>query len=303
MKSKILLLILVVFLVGCMHENLFGGGGKQSAGKGIRMELTSFPRTLEANEPFSLSIRLTNYVKDLVQGNLCVFDSPSDRFGGIPQRECASITLQPIELTQDGKQLPDQQDINFPTGGTYSYHSLDPEITHGSVITAIFRYITQTKANAPMCIKNPMVKSSSVPIPCPDEESLSIKQPDTPIKVSSVKKSVSRISDSEVKLRIEMNINQVDEGEIFSQEEVQEIGLSKDKGIEFSADYGGIPLSCTPIVQGKVDLREKERVIKCNAIINVGQDFISNNLVITLRYGFQQSISTPEIKLETEPLI
>ncbi len=300
MQKRILLLILVVFIVGCMHENLLGGGGKQSAGKGIKMELTSFPRSLAANEPFSVSIRLTNYVKDVVQGNLCIFDSPSDRFGGVPQRECSTVNLQPLELTQDGKELPDQQEFNFPEAGTYSYHNLDPEITHGSVITAILRYVTQTKASAPLCIKNPAVRESSIPIPCPDEESLSVKQPDTPIKVTSVKKSVSRISNTEVKLKIEMDVKQIDEGEIFSEEEVQDIGISKEKGIEFSADYGGIPLACSPVVQGKVDLREKERVIKCNAIINVGQDFMSNNLVMTLRYGFQQSVSTAEIKLETE---
>ena len=87
---------------------------------------------------------------------------------------------------------------------------------------------------------------------------------------------------------------------LINEEDIYETVSSKPR-VEFSAGfYKGENFKCTPVVDGKIDFREKQKVIKCATIYNLNQEFIEEPLIVTVNYGFQKTASIPEINLKAE---
>lgn len=301
--KKIGLVILMLFISSCTLPNLpFGGGQIISTGKGVKLEFLDYPKgQLDENEPFALYLRITNNSPEPVEGTLCLYDTPSERFGGIPAEECQDVSLEPaIEMTDFFE--AQQDDYYFPSkGGTYFYKNLHTDLKQTTSISVMLRYTIKTTSAASVCILKPRITTEDYPSGCAKDYTItSIKQPSTPIQVTKIEKQSSSIGEDQVKLIFTIYLEQKEDGILLNKEDIYEIVSSKPM-IEFSAGfYNGPNFKCTPVVNGKIDFREKQKVIKCATIYNLNQDFIEEPLVIEFNYGFQKTASIPEIELKAE---
>ena len=99
-----------------------------------------------------------------------------------------------------------------------------------------------------------------------------------------------------------IHLKQVEDGIILSRDNLYQ-GVSEQGKVEFEAGfYGGETFQCTPVNQGRIDFREKQKVIKCMTTVNIEQEYVQEPLVVNLGYGFKKTANIPEIELNAEEI-
>jgi len=305
MKKVILILVILSVLTACIVDDaqslvrgpLFGEGSTV-LGEGVKLEVINYPSALKKGQPFSIEVELTNNLLSEVQGQLCLFDSPASQ-GVIPGHgECIDVQLGAAEKTED-RVLPFQERINFPNaGGNYAYTEVDQDFKLRSTFTVTYRYVVDTKHGATICLSK--VRPDLADINCPNQESIALQQPSTPLQIVNVKKDLIQGQEGQGTLNMQFTIRQDQEGHLFEENLMHETGISPRELVHIQEiSFGGNRFKCSPIEDdGMVELRENERVINCYTKVNIDQDVIQELFVVHLRYGFAQQTHLPPVEVE-----
>lgn len=301
------LLVLLLIIIGCTMPDISWpfGQATPSTGKGIKLEFIEYPKTdLTDNEPFRIKMLVSNYGNSPLEGFLCLIDSPSSRYEGIPidqSASCVDVHLSQAEEISDGKYSPSKQDYSFPPGGFYSYKNIEKGTTQTSTITSIFKYVADSKATTPICAQTLSANPKLLPKSCENEQTISdIKQPDFPLKITKIEKSVSPISPTESLLKLKIYIQNTEDGQVIPKDTIFEQTSTYKPEVEFEPRILGNPaaFTCTPLKEGKFELRESEKIINCRATLNIAQGYLDDILELELNYGFEKIMSLPQqIKL------
>ncbi len=294
MKTKNLILFLSVMLLlyACT-----GGAGTGSTG-GIDIKFTEVPEkeVYEGEEIFA-TILITNSLVNEggIQGILCLRDTLSDNYGGIPDNACADVNLPPATRT-DGGVSPYVMEINFPEVSPISpYRGIEREISksyQNLPIIADFKYSVETTAGAVVCIKLPGAVSPNIPKDCGTKQTLSVQQPSMPLKISKLTVTPSRRGSNNVLLNIEMTISKSKQGLLLSSGEISG-GVPAVASVSLDVLANQDSAGCQQVSNGRISIRsnENEKVIKCALSINdLSQDYINVPITVRMKYGFAESV-------------
>ena len=114
-------------------------GNGTSTGKGTTIEFfkSQPPSEIYEDGTFKVGIKVVNSADYDINGLLCVFDTPSDSFGGIPERPCEPISVNKGEQEKN-KIIPAILTTYFPSEeGTYSYNNLGNIKTNTNIIASL----------------------------------------------------------------------------------------------------------------------------------------------------------------------
>ncbi|HLD10987.1 MAG TPA: hypothetical protein VJB89_02810 [Candidatus Nanoarchaeia archaeon] len=300
MRKITLSLILLCFLSACLNQVT-----PVTEGKDINLAIVDYPTgELYTNiDEFRLEVEVENRAKNPVQGLLCISDSLSDNFGGIPSGDCQDVMLEKAEEIE-GEIYPQKTTFFFPRGSKASYKYTQipqEEISESISISSSFQYELTTIASTKVCLKNPLLKEDEISLSCPKEIIISdIKQDQTPLMIDSIEQTINTISNSEVKLNLKIKILQEEPGILLSynQPYYQEIEeLYPLIGFKVLLDNQDV-FNCIGLKGNSVEIKESETVIKCSSTIPVTQDFIEKRLDIHLGYSFKLRTEPIQIKLK-----
>lgn len=300
MRKIIIPLILLCFLSSCLNQVT-----PIEEGEDIKLSLVDYPTgELYTNiDQFRLEVEIQNKAKNQVQGILCVSDSLSDSFGGISSGECQDVVLEEAEEI-DGTIYPQSKTAFFPSGSraAYQYTQIPQEdISETVSISTSFQYEITSTASSKVCLKSPLLKEDEIIVSCPKETTISdFEQDRTPLMIDSIEQTVNTISDSEIKLNLNIKIKQEEEGVLLSynQPYYQEIeDLYPQVGFKIALDNQDI-FNCVGLKGNNLEFKGSETVIKCSATVPVTQDFIEKRLDIYLGYGFKLRTEPIQIKLK-----
>lgn len=282
MKRSIFALIafVILFLIVCGQQ----GCEKQEARKGINVYLLtgidylSAGKLIEPEESFRVGIAIENYDKKQKQGQVCIRDSVSDSYGGIPsygKGECSFFSVKEAEIKETkkgfGKALeikPGTTKVYFPSSGYYAYHNI-PEMLrpYQNTLYVSLLYSETVKA------------TGTVEVPSQDVMVLNFDQ-DPGMVQMQVQKSVHKFGDAyEVRITINM----------FKQENatISLPDFSKPNALFFQASLGSIPLKCEANNKeiGNVVEFENEKFIRCSALVHLTGKQENYPLLIQLDYA------------------
>lgn len=298
MRTKLyIFLIFSLFLVSCTTLQTSFGFGKEGpvGGKGVILKFIEAPdNNEEINEgyPFGIKIQIENNVvnEQGLRGEICLRDSLSSNYGGIPENECKSVNL-PSATKVEKKFYPAIEVYSF---GPYSYKNLEESLTQDAIIFADVKYEVQTTAGSNVCAKRPAAQSSVIPANCGEKQNPQVQQTDLPLKISKLTTKSSSF-DSEARIDLEIQLLKTTEGQVISRLGTQSPSSAAE--IDFQVLINEVQATCN---QGnRIELRqnENEKIIKCFSQISLNQDFLEAPIRIKMGYGFIQSIPGRTIKL------
>ncbi|MDD5650351.1 MAG: hypothetical protein PHF86_08045 [Candidatus Nanoarchaeia archaeon] len=293
MKLKLILLLSLVLLISAACT--IPGGSQTVQNDVVQLNfLTSQPPTeLYEGQTFRVGLNVKNYdtkQKDVI---LCVYDDKNDYFSGIPADDCRPIKIGAGELSGDNI-IPFDQKVYFPSQDEfYSYNKLEKDMT--ATIVADVYYQHTTKSNVQICIKRDVETVTDVS--CDGEEK--ITNGPGPVQISNLKKTIYPIDANKVRLMLQFDVQNVGSGKVSTKESAR----SKENiepPIGLKVNLIGITdnFKCTPAnTKGQITLKENQKTIKCEADINIEQDYIINPVEINLDYEYTTKILTSPIKL------
>ncbi|HIH25170.1 hypothetical protein J4476_06240 [Candidatus Woesearchaeota archaeon] len=296
-KNLVIILVLSVVLISCSS-----GSGSGGSARGVSIKfIEPLPSELSEGGEFSTTIQISNAVVNAngINGELCLRDSISDNYGGLKDSPspCYPVNLPSASQTSKGGINPSEDVFTFTS---QPYSNLDPSITNEISIIADFKYSVDTSAGAVACVKKPGANSPTIPSNCGTEQSLSVQQPDMPLKVAKILIRPSRINSNDVKLNTEITLSRAIQGELLPKQESFEKTSFGSADIDFNVEINGYSASCSSISSGsKLNIRsnENEKVIKCSTLITLNQDYLDVPVKIDMGYGFRQSVPGGKIKL------
>jgi len=297
----VILIAPLLFIAQCAN---LGFRGATSSGQGVVAKFLENqpPRdVLYEGQNFRVGLELTNYGLDPVNALVCVYDTPSDYFGGISSNVCEQIDIKKAEKSEN-KIIPEIQNTFFPSESqSYFYRQITKGMSTNILADVYYPYTT--RASAQICLK----KDTTIKTPgvnCQMSSSETLVQDPAPLTVSNLKKDVIPQGNNQILLLLTFNM-QAFAGEIFDKDKIG-IGTIKDedKLVDVFVDLKGMPLikkfECNPNKGGRIIFKENQKVIKCQALLNLDQDYIVNPVEIKVSYGHKISVSTGQIPLVGE---
>lgn len=293
MKKQVIFILLLSLLLVSSCQYLPFGKQKEESGRGVKIGLTDFPTgTLYEDEPFVIGVTVTNSNPDPLSGQVCVNDFVSKRLEGIPEGTCEAITLEPAEEIEEVV-YPKQWQNSF---GPFYYRNIEAGVPYSTNLAGIFTYILESRHFIPsFCVKTN--EEITTPISCEKAETISsLRQPETPLHVTSVEKSVSSLGGNKVNVRLNIILRQNEEGDLVSRESVDQ-PVSGNPLVDFSVEYLGIPFSCSGLKDNRLEFNQDTKQVSCRAEVDVPQGYVSEPLEIKLGYGFRKIVQTESIRL------
>lgn len=282
---KFILCLAVIFISGCSivgyqfdlgSFNLGGSNvatGDDRSGLIMSFDYRKPPVELSEGDPFQVAVNLKNTGEEKVNGQLCI-GSLYKRYLGISDLECDLVVLGSVK----DDSAPSEKKIYFPSPeAEYSYSNLDSSFSQTDSVSATFNYEIESVSSSRFCIRGDVESSLPAKISCPDIETLSgkgINNMKAPIVVSSIDKNVgnSRVS-------VDIKLSKITPGEVLDNLNYE---VSFEDGTIFNCGSSS----------GQLPFDKNEKVIKCNANLNIGQDYVDQVLQIGLKYRFKRLIST-----------
>jgi len=288
--------MVLVFTLGC---DLLAKPGSVLVGRGVTMEFTEYPSEVYEDQGFGLEIVVSNYGDQEVDGFVCISDTTSQTYMGIPSNECQPTYLPPA-LIQEGSVTPSQLPLLFPSSssGMYRYLNLPKEDGIQEIYTSIaatFSYKTATIASTTICLENFNVDEPS----CEKNEVIkNIKQQKMPIEVTEIEKVSYTSQDGTASISLIVHIKKMEKGDIIDPLKLQNSKQTMSPTIGFSINLAETIFKCQPLESGnKVKfMTGDETVVRCTGTKYLGDsEFINDPLIILLDYGFQVRESIPII--------
>ncbi|MEW6063272.1 MAG: hypothetical protein AB1571_02800 [Nanoarchaeota archaeon] len=297
----VILIVPLLFIAQCAN---LGFRGTTASGQGLAVKFLDNqpPRdVLYEGQNFRVGLEIKNSGLDPVKALVCIYDTPADYFGGIPSNVCEQVNINKAEKSGNNI-FPEVQNIFFPSESqSYFYRQITKGMSTNILADVYYQYTT--RASAQICLK----KDTTVKTPgvnCQMSSSETIAQDPAPLTISNLKKDIIPQGNNQILLLLTFNM-QAYAGEIFDKEKIG-IGAIKDedKLVDVSVDLKGIPLAksfeCHPNKGGRILFKENQKVIKCQALITLDQDYIVNPVEIKASYGHKIATSTGQIPLVGE---
>ncbi|MBU0929937.1 MAG: hypothetical protein KJ623_02600 [Nanoarchaeota archaeon] len=297
MKNIIILLSILLVSAACTIPGQQSG---QSQNNIIDINfLTSQPPTeLYDGQTFRVGLNLKNYDTSNKEIIVCVYDTLGDFFDGIPAQDCRSVKLAAAETSNENI-LPSDKKVYFPDESDfYSYTRIT-----GNMQTTVFAdvyYNHVTKADAQICIKRDI--ETETPIKCDASSTETINNNDAPVKIKNLEKTIVPIGNNKINLMLKFDISNVGGGKLINKNAINS-RENIEPTIGISVNLLGITkdFKCNPISSnGRITLEGNQKTIKCQATIDMKQDYIINPVQITLDYGYTNNILTSAIQLTSE---
>jgi len=290
----LLVLVSVIFISSCTNG---GTSGPETRTGGVDMGfLLNRPPLDEISEgqSFTVGVTLTNNIPRDVDCELCVSDTPSDNFGGIPGSDCRDIDIKSAQLINE-EIIPEMKEVYFPGGdNTYSYNNL-PFGADTTEIRATLTYNIVSRTSAFIClIKDPTIEIPGVE--CDYQESFSyndLKRDYAPVSVDRVEKSIVP-EGTKNRLILDITLKKNQQGDIVSG------SYSNDENmLVLDVNLAGTDADfiCTPTKGDKVKMDESSKEVKCVSTFKMDQDYYEDSLDISLSYTYRTVINTGSIDL------
>lgn len=296
MRRLIFLLIFVAIFVSSCGGGV-GPSGPETRTGGVDMGfLLNRPPTdeLAEGQSFTVGVTLTNNIPREIDCKLCVSDTPSDNFGGIPGSDCKDVKIRNAQLIDD-EIIPEMKELYFPGGdGTYAYNNL-PFGADTTEIRATLTYDIISRTSAFICL----IKDPTIDIPgvdCDYQETFSsrdLKRDYAPVTVDRIEKSIVP-EGSKNRLILDLTLKKTQEGDVVSG------GYSQEKDmIDLDVRLAGTnaEFTCTPTRNGKVKMDESSKEVKCLSTFRMDQEYYEDSLDIALGYTYRTVITTDSIDL------
>ena len=233
LKSGIFILFLLL-LFACSGLNRTG-----SSGKGVTVQFVEVPpQELFENEPFSATVLISNYLvnEEGIHGELCLRDTLSSSYEGIPDNACVPVNLPSALKSDKGTVNPTLEEISFPESASISpYTKLERGIDYTNIpIIADFKYEASTTAGAIACVKKPRAVSSTIPPGCGTKQNLAVQQADMPLKISRLTATPARTVGADIiRLDMEIVLSKAVAGQLLTKGNVQSQTASGSAEINF----------------------------------------------------------------------
>lgn len=302
LKSKLMvLIILLLFISGCATIQDIGkmslfGKKEYVSGKGLTPEfLLKMPplNKIPEGQEFQVGIEVTNYGLSDATGEICVFDSLSSSYEGIPpkQNTCVGFNMDAAEKSTVGsKIIPSSEKFFFP--GERSYYVYKNLISDTKTrIESEIRYDYETRFNSQICVSKKEDDSCNFRAIEMDD---SIKF--VPITISSIKKDVlpTPTGYDDVKLILEIHIRNVGGGKIYDEYGDKKQFFDMNLNLESASS-----INCRPRKEGRFFLEDNgEVVITCDVTSSFSGEYIDDPLEIVLNYPYKISQKTSEILIK-----
>ena len=306
MRKDQLIIFLLISLVIVLGIEGCEGLGKSSSGgydqEGLRMsfiegvtpqsgdELTDFSQ-------FQVGVVLRNSMLNDVDGELCVYNSLSPRYGGIPSNECRSVSLVAAEKIDDRIIPAAEENFIFPGDvNSYSYTNLQKDISQTTVISAILKYNVEAVSDTQLCLK----RDAKVKASCADNEVITkLNVNPAPVVVSKIEKNVLYGGGGNVGVNLDIYLKKISDGEVISKDALFNPSEESKNEIDYAVGFvGGQKFECNPA--GKIIFEGSEKIIRCRTTINIQQDYVNDPFAVVLKYGFRKVLTTGAITVRKE---
>jgi hypothetical protein len=272
----------------------FQDSADKIVGEGITLEWMSVPEdTLREGEGFIIALKAASYEPMEVDGFICLDDAEPQSYGGIPTNECRALKL-PANIL-DGE--PVYEEFIFPEAGSYYYENLFKEgegVTQEAKFTASLKYRIHANSSTNICI--PLSKDTTH---CKLREKItSINQGELPLEISKIEKSVFQTAEGVTKLDLRFTIEKVQEGELISYDDLSD-QFNLLPQVRFEVASLGLDLKCQGITSdGLIGFPyDKPAEVECSALVAQKQEFINDQIYMTLEYGFKTISKREPVKL------
>ncbi len=298
MRKIILFLLLLglIFILGCQGQDSGGdggfpgfGGGKKSTsyfgGKADGLEIKFLnlqpPEILREEQDFTIGLELVNNGQCDVNGQLCVRDALSDVFGGV-QDSCQDINLKAIEDV-NGQIIKDSRNLYFRTN---SYHDIGRELNTQILAKAV--YHCDFVSGPQLCVKPVIEENENL---CKSMESISgkeLKARSAPITISKVDKEIVPESNG-VRLIATITLNKMSKGQASFGTDSGNADFNKGSPIFIGVEYQGFgEMRCNGLEGNILYWKSKDtnKIVQCE--LELEQiDLIENPLNIKLAYDYE----------------
>lgn len=313
--SLILILSLVVLTACASISNIPGVGGffggsisQGEGGRGVVLSFIEFPQDpcptnvdgrvcILENTPFNLRMQVDNFVTNErgVQGQLCLEDDFTDRYGGIRSTEpCLPINLGPATETEGGIYETSDNRLIF---GPYTYHSLPSGFPLDTEIRAKLKYDIEATAGALACAKRKSAQPPASNPNCGNLQNLQVHQSDLPLEVTSIRSWTTSLSEVDNQVIAEIKLSRKAGGHILTRGNfMQTSSAPAIATINFWVTMNSQRAQCIGTIDDRLELRqnENEKIIKCSSkVVLSGQDSMQVPIVINMGYGYIQTTRSP----------
>lgn len=296
MKIKLIILISVILLVSaaCTMPGGSSGGKAQANVMEINFLTSQPPTELYEDQQFRVGLNVKNYDTKQKDVMICVYDTLSDYFSGIPADDCRPTKIEAAEISGDNI-LPFDERVYYPSRDEfYTYENIEKDMS--SIIFADIYYKHKTKASANICLKRDLETQTGVNCEATSKET--VENSNGPVQVSNLVKTIYPMDNNKIKLILKFDVSNTGSGKVSTREAAR----SKENIESFvtvKIDLAGITdeFKCAETTKGKFELKLNQKTIKCEADINIEQEYIVNPVEITLDYEYTTQISSSSIKL------
>ena len=285
--------VLVLVISGCQPQEIVTNYG----GVDLKILEGTPPRDqIFDGQPFNIVVQLINSLPRRINDvSLCVWDEITESAGGIPGKQCTSLSLNPA-VEYEGDVTPEiSESIRFPEGGSYVYSGVGEDYKSTNIHVDLVYPADNTAIVFPVCFKeNDEVET---PFPCELREVFSPNDIDSdiaPIIIDKVEKVITPSGGNENQVILDIYLKNSGMGEVISRE------LNNKNLMKIEVESIGTPsnFECFPLSsEGFIDCKESTRKITCRSQVTVGQPIYQESIRINLFYDYKISQPIRNIKL------
>ncbi len=304
MRYLIVLVALLIFISSC--SNLYGNQqGTDVGGVDMRFIPGFIPDTftnIPVNTPsFRVGLELINNLERDVNGDVCIYDTLSDTFGGVQGKDCKDFSIRGKEESIRA----DKEIVYFPDSGTYIYDNLPP-YTESMQLLAELSYAMETEVLADICLN----KDPTLPVEeliC-DPNSVKITKKElAPVTITSIEPRIYSLGE-QTAVNLKMKIKKASEGDVVAIESLGPEVFNKKHLMNLDIGIAGTPgtFECIPsepdgrIRVDNVLMKNNVREIECNAQVTLSttNPNYKDTLIVNMRYGYEVLTSSRVVPFE-----
>jgi len=311
-KITIFFLILIFILSACTSisdgggfKSFFSGRGESVGGRGVILKFIDAPDegyAMTERDVFRLGIQIENNVPGErgLSGEICMRDTLTSTYAGIPENECLPVELPPA-TDIEGRITPSIDLFQF---GPYQYQNLEKAYFQPATIFADFKYEIEALSFSSVCLKRLGAESPDIPQNCGKKQDLKVQQTDLPVKISRLTTRAS-LSETSSILSIEVLLSKTRNGQLVSSGDI--LGQQAAAGsalVDFEVLVNRQPAQCTLAGSRRIEFRqnENEKLVRCTITLPVEGEHFDAPIRIKMGYGFIQTVRGPTISLRKEEL-
>jgi len=169
-------------------------------------------------QPFNVITQLINSLpRGVDEVSLCVWDEISESVGGIPGKQCTSLSLNPA-TEYEGVITPELSEaIRFPENGNYVYNGVGDNYKSTNIHMDLIYPANSATTVFPVCFKKSAEIETS--FPCELDEVFSLKDIDSdvaPVVIDKIEKVIVPSGGNENQILLDIYLRNSGGGEVIS---------------------------------------------------------------------------------------